>query len=129
MNFQKTSKTIDLVISASQLEDSAVYFCALQEHTVRGVCGEVFQNPRALLHASTCHGGWAGHCCHRQEVARAAHHRWRGGGYSLTLGKYLSRFTDHVQGYHSSKTSLSLNHWLNGEYTEFVTKDRRERQQ
>uniref|UniRef100_A0A673UA07 Ig-like domain-containing protein n=1 Tax=Suricata suricatta TaxID=37032 RepID=A0A673UA07_SURSU len=30
LNFQKTRKSIDLLISPSQLEDSAVYFCALQ---------------------------------------------------------------------------------------------------
>uniref|UniRef100_M3XRC0 Ig-like domain-containing protein n=1 Tax=Mustela putorius furo TaxID=9669 RepID=M3XRC0_MUSPF len=37
LNFQKTRNFIQLVISASQLEDSAVYFCALREATVRGM--------------------------------------------------------------------------------------------
>ncbi|XP_006883358.1 PREDICTED: uncharacterized protein LOC102846737 [Elephantulus edwardii] len=35
LNFQKAAKSIDLVISASQLEDSAMYFCALRGDTVR----------------------------------------------------------------------------------------------
>ena len=37
LNFQKARQSVTLVISASQLEDSAVYFCALREPTVRRV--------------------------------------------------------------------------------------------
>uniref|UniRef100_A0A0K8R4H5 Putative t cell receptor alpha chain n=1 Tax=Ixodes ricinus TaxID=34613 RepID=A0A0K8R4H5_IXORI len=37
LNFQKANRSFNLVISPSQLEDSAVYICALGEPTVRGV--------------------------------------------------------------------------------------------
>ena len=37
LNFPEASKFIKLTISASQLEDSAVYFCTLREPTVRGM--------------------------------------------------------------------------------------------
>lgn len=37
LNFQKSASSIDLTITASQVGDSAVYFCALREATVMWV--------------------------------------------------------------------------------------------
>uniref|UniRef100_A0A9L0JMH4 T cell receptor alpha variable 14/delta variable 4 n=1 Tax=Equus asinus TaxID=9793 RepID=A0A9L0JMH4_EQUAS len=37
LNFHKANKSIHLAFSASQLDDSAVYFCARREPSVRGV--------------------------------------------------------------------------------------------
>ncbi|KAF7476725.1 Hypothetical predicted protein [Marmota monax] len=45
VNLQKASKSIQLVISASQLGDSGVYFFALREGTVGGLLEGGAQNP------------------------------------------------------------------------------------
>uniref|UniRef100_A0A452VKS2 Ig-like domain-containing protein n=1 Tax=Ursus maritimus TaxID=29073 RepID=A0A452VKS2_URSMA len=57
LNFQKTRKSIQLVMSASELEDSAVYFCALSKATVSGVMEGGVPKPRALPDAPPCY--WA----------------------------------------------------------------------
>uniref|UniRef100_A0A8D2CM23 Ig-like domain-containing protein n=1 Tax=Sciurus vulgaris TaxID=55149 RepID=A0A8D2CM23_SCIVU len=49
LNFQKASRSSQLTITASQLMDAAVYFCALREATVRGVTVGVPQKPQEEL--------------------------------------------------------------------------------
>lgn len=44
LSFQKAASSIKLIIAASQLGDSAVYFCALRETTVRGALKEPYRN-------------------------------------------------------------------------------------
>lgn len=39
LNFQKSANSINLTITASQIGDSAVYFCALRDHNDVGTCG------------------------------------------------------------------------------------------
>uniref|UniRef100_A0A8C5ZJK8 Ig-like domain-containing protein n=1 Tax=Marmota marmota marmota TaxID=9994 RepID=A0A8C5ZJK8_MARMA len=97
VNFQKASKSIQLVISASQLGDSGVYFCALREGTVRGLLEGGAQKPRVCLRQPPAGGTKAGSGHLRREVGRAVSaHVW-GGRENTHSEEPLSRFIDHIR--------------------------------
>uniref|UniRef100_A0A8C9Q6M9 Ig-like domain-containing protein n=1 Tax=Spermophilus dauricus TaxID=99837 RepID=A0A8C9Q6M9_SPEDA len=70
LNFQKASSSIQLTITASQLKDAAVYFCALREATVRGLPVGVPQKPQEEL------GPLGGDPTADREEQGLCQHRW-----------------------------------------------------
>uniref|UniRef100_A0A8D2ACL7 Ig-like domain-containing protein n=1 Tax=Sciurus vulgaris TaxID=55149 RepID=A0A8D2ACL7_SCIVU len=87
LSLQKASKSIQLVISASQLGDSAVYFCALRDDTVGGLLEAVVQKPRVCLRHPPGVGTKAGNG-HPERKWPGLWHLMSGvGGKTLTLKK------------------------------------------
>uniref|UniRef100_A0A8C5ZIF7 Ig-like domain-containing protein n=1 Tax=Marmota marmota marmota TaxID=9994 RepID=A0A8C5ZIF7_MARMA len=70
LNFQKASSSIQLTITASQLMDAAVYFCALREATVKGLPVGVPQKPQEGL------GHLGGDTTTDREEQGLCQHRW-----------------------------------------------------
>uniref|UniRef100_A0A8I5N102 Ig-like domain-containing protein n=1 Tax=Papio anubis TaxID=9555 RepID=A0A8I5N102_PAPAN len=100
LNFQKARKSVNLVISASQVGDSATYFCAMRRHSERTVGGRCTKAPRTCLRPPS-----AGEP--RREInitdrkwLQLWQHRGSVVGNTLTLRKHLFKFTDHDQNYH-----------------------------